>query len=111
MDFTDVDLPVLVKFISEQTKKNFIFDEKLQGKITIISPEDQRRGSSQRLPVGPPGEGVHHGGAGKHPEDRSSPEAKQESLSTATEAEYAAASEFITRLIRCNTWTRLRSSR
>jgi general secretion pathway protein D len=38
MDFTDVDLPVLIKFISEQTKKNFIFDERVQGKITIISP-------------------------------------------------------------------------
>ncbi len=38
MDFTDVDLPVLVKFISEQTRKNFIFDERVQGKITIISP-------------------------------------------------------------------------
>lgn len=38
MDFTDVDLPVLVKFISEQTKKNFVFDERVQGKITIISP-------------------------------------------------------------------------
>jgi len=38
MDFTDVELPVLIKFISEQTKKNFIFDERVQGKITIISP-------------------------------------------------------------------------
>jgi general secretion pathway protein D len=38
MDFTDVDLPVLIKFISEQTKKNFVFDERVQGKITIISP-------------------------------------------------------------------------
>ncbi len=38
MDFTDVDLPVLIKFISEQTKKNFIFDERVQGKVTIISP-------------------------------------------------------------------------
>ncbi len=38
MDFTDVELPVLVKFISEQTKKNFVFDERVQGKITIISP-------------------------------------------------------------------------
>ncbi len=38
MDLTDVDLPVLIKFISEQTKKNFIFDERVQGKITIISP-------------------------------------------------------------------------
>jgi general secretion pathway protein D len=38
MDFTDVDLPVLIKFISEQTRRNFIFDERIQGKITIISP-------------------------------------------------------------------------
>ncbi|MGA6993751.1 MAG: type II secretion system secretin GspD [Candidatus Deferrimicrobiaceae bacterium] len=38
MDFTDVDLAVLIKFISEQTKKNFIFDERVQGKVTIISP-------------------------------------------------------------------------
>ncbi|HEY3490896.1 MAG TPA: type II secretion system secretin GspD [Candidatus Deferrimicrobiaceae bacterium] len=38
MDFTDVDLPVLIKFMSEQTKKNFIFDERVTGKITIISP-------------------------------------------------------------------------
>jgi general secretion pathway protein D len=38
MDFTDVEIPVLVKFMSEQTRKNFIFDERVQGKITIISP-------------------------------------------------------------------------
>ncbi len=38
IDFTDVELPVLIKFISEQTKKNFIFDDRVQGKVTIISP-------------------------------------------------------------------------
>jgi len=38
MDFQDVDLPVLVKFISEITKRNFIVDEKVRGKVTIISP-------------------------------------------------------------------------
>jgi general secretion pathway protein D len=38
MDFQDVDLPVLVKFISEITGKNFIVDDKVRGKITIISP-------------------------------------------------------------------------
>jgi general secretion pathway protein D len=38
MDFQDVDLPVLVKFISEITGKNFILDERVKGKITIISP-------------------------------------------------------------------------
>ena len=38
MDFTDVDLPVLIKFMSEQTKKNFIFDERVQGKIRSSPP-------------------------------------------------------------------------
>lgn len=38
MDFQDVDLPVLVKFISEITGRNFIVDERVKGKITIISP-------------------------------------------------------------------------
>ena len=38
MDFQDVDLPVLVKFISEITGRNFIVDEKVRGKVTIISP-------------------------------------------------------------------------
>lgn len=38
MDFQDVDLPVLVKYISEITGKNFIIDERVRGKITIISP-------------------------------------------------------------------------
>jgi general secretion pathway protein D len=38
MDFQDVDISVLVKFVSEITGKNFIVDEKVRGKITIISP-------------------------------------------------------------------------
>jgi general secretion pathway protein D len=38
LDFNNVDLPVFVKFISELTRKNFIIDEKVKGKITIFSP-------------------------------------------------------------------------
>ena len=38
MDFQDVDIAVLVKFISEITGKNFILDERVHGKVTIISP-------------------------------------------------------------------------
>jgi general secretion pathway protein D len=39
MDFQDVDLTVLIKFISELTGKNFILDEKAKGKkVTVISP-------------------------------------------------------------------------
>jgi general secretion pathway protein D len=39
LDFTDVDISVLIKFISEVTGKNFIYDEKVRGNITIISPK------------------------------------------------------------------------
>ena len=38
LDFTEVDLPVFVRFISELTGKNFVLDEKAVGKITVFSP-------------------------------------------------------------------------
>jgi general secretion pathway protein D len=38
LDFKDVDLPVLVKFFSELTQKNFVIDDKVKGKVTIFSP-------------------------------------------------------------------------
>jgi general secretion pathway protein D len=38
MNFQNVELPVLAKFISEITGKNFILDESVRGKVSIISP-------------------------------------------------------------------------
>ena len=38
IDFNDVDINVLIKFISELTGKNFIVDNRVKGKVTIISP-------------------------------------------------------------------------
>ena len=38
MNFQDVDLDQLVKFISEITGRNFILDDRVKGKVTIISP-------------------------------------------------------------------------
>ena len=38
MDFQDVDIAALVKFISEVTGKNFVLDDRVHGKLTIISP-------------------------------------------------------------------------
>jgi len=38
MDFRDVEIGTLVKFIGELTNKNFIVDERVKGKITVISP-------------------------------------------------------------------------
>ena len=39
LDFKDIDLPDFIKTISEFTGKNFIFDETVRGKVTIISPK------------------------------------------------------------------------
>lgn len=39
IDFDNVEMAVLVKFVSELTGKNFIIDDKVRGKVTIISPK------------------------------------------------------------------------
>ncbi len=38
LDFKDADIKVVIKAISELTGKNFVIDEKVRGKVTIISP-------------------------------------------------------------------------
>ena len=39
IDFDNVDIQVFIKFISELTGKNFVIDDKVKGKVTIISPK------------------------------------------------------------------------
>ena len=38
IDFDNVDILLFVKFISEVTGKNFVIDDKVRGKVTIVSP-------------------------------------------------------------------------
>jgi general secretion pathway protein D len=38
MNFQNVDIPVLTKFISEITGKNFVIDESVRGKVSVIVP-------------------------------------------------------------------------
>lgn len=40
MDFKDIELPVFIRLVSEVTGKNFLIDEKLTGKVTVISPKE-----------------------------------------------------------------------
>lgn len=37
-NFVDVEIPAVIKFISDITGYNFIFDERIKGKVTIIAP-------------------------------------------------------------------------
>ncbi len=39
IDFNDVDIRVFIKFISELTDRNFVVDNEVKGKVTIISPK------------------------------------------------------------------------
>lgn len=39
VDFTEVELPVFIRLVSDVTGKNFIFDEKVTGKVTVITPK------------------------------------------------------------------------
>ncbi|MCL2790579.1 MAG: type II secretion system secretin GspD [Desulfobulbus sp.] len=38
IDFNDVDINVFIKYISELTRKNFVVDRDVKGKVTVISP-------------------------------------------------------------------------
>ena len=49
MDFVNVDIAVVVKYISELTQKNFVIDEKVQGKVTIISPKKVSTAEAYRV--------------------------------------------------------------
>ena len=39
LDFKDVELTELINTISELTGKNFLYDDSIKGKVTIVSPE------------------------------------------------------------------------
>ncbi len=50
MEFQEVDLKVIIKFISELTGKNFILDDKVQGKkVTVISPSKISRDEAYKV--------------------------------------------------------------
>jgi general secretion pathway protein D len=38
LNFTDVDIATMVKFISDLTGKNFVLDDRVKGKISVFSP-------------------------------------------------------------------------
>ncbi len=40
LDLHEVELPVFIKFVSDITGKSFVFDERVRGKVTIISPRE-----------------------------------------------------------------------
>ncbi len=40
LDFADVELPVVIDTISRMTGYNFIYDDRVRGRVTIVSPTE-----------------------------------------------------------------------
>jgi len=49
MNFKDVDLGVLIKFISDLTEKNFVVDPAVKGRVTILSPRKVSVGEAYKV--------------------------------------------------------------
>lgn len=49
MDFQDVDLTVVIKFMGELTGKNFLVSDQVRGKVTIISPRKITVGEAYKV--------------------------------------------------------------
>ena len=49
LDFRDVELTDLVQTISELTGRNFLYDDTVKGKVTIISPESMTLDEAYQL--------------------------------------------------------------
>jgi general secretion pathway protein D len=46
VDFQEVELPTLIKFISDVTKRSFVFDDRVRGKVSIVAPEKMSVGQA-----------------------------------------------------------------
>ncbi len=49
LDFKEVELTDLIKIFSEMTGRNFIYDERVRGKVTIISPDPMNEEEAYQL--------------------------------------------------------------
>ncbi|PNU19840.1 type II secretion system protein GspD [Geothermobacter hydrogeniphilus] len=49
LDFKDVELTDLIQTMSELTGRNFLYDEKVRGKVTIVSPGGMKLGDAYQL--------------------------------------------------------------
>ncbi|MEZ4485461.1 MAG: type II secretion system secretin GspD [Syntrophotaleaceae bacterium] len=101
LDFTDIELADLIKTISKLTGRNFVYDDTVKGKVTIITPEGMSQDEAYQLfltvlsvkgfTVIPSGK-VH-----KIIRDK---DAKETNLPLLTNGRLASGEQFVTRLIR-----------
>ena len=91
LDFNDVELAVVIDTIAKLTNKNFIYDDRVRGRVTIVSPTPMPdRAGLRRVRIGAPGEGLHHGREPRR-RDQGDPGARGQGIEHRDGAQLAAA--------------------
>jgi general secretion pathway protein D len=100
LDFKDIELADLIQTISELTGRNFIYDDAVKGKVTIISPESMSLDQAYQLFLTVLNvKGFTVVPAGKVNRIVPLREAKESTLPTVTDPGRRSGEQFITRLV------------
>lgn len=100
LDFKDVELTDLIQTISEMTGKNFIYDDTVKGKVTIVSPRGMSMNEAYQVFLSVLNvKGYAIVPIGKANKIVRNQEAKENSLPTGAEATSSGAEQYVTRLV------------
>lgn len=100
LDFKDVELTDLIQTVSEMTGKNFVYDDTVKGKVTIISPRGMSLDEAYQVFLSVLSvKGFTIVPSGKMNKVVRTQEAKENTVPTGSEAGQRGAEEVVTRLV------------
>ena len=100
LDFKDVELTDLIQTISEMTGKNFVYDDTVKGKVTIISPRGMSLDEAYQVFLSVLSvKGFTVIPAGKMNKIVRTQEAKENTVPTGSDAAMSGAEQVVTRLV------------
>lgn len=100
LDFKDVELTDLIQTISEMTGKNFVYDDSVKGKVTIISPRGMSLDEAYQVFLSVLSvKGYTIVPSGKMNKVVRTQEAKENTVPTGSDADQSGAEQVVTRLV------------
>lgn len=100
LDFKDVELTDLIQTISEMTGKNFVYDDTVKGKVTIISPRGMSLDEAYQVFLSVLSvKGFTVVPSGKMNKIVRTQEAKENTVPTGSDADSSGAEQVVTRLV------------
>lgn len=100
LDFKDVELTDLIQTISEMTGKNFVYDDTVKGKVTIISPRGMSLDEAYQVFLSVLSvKGFTIVPSGKMNKVVRTQDAKENTVPTGSDADQSSAEQVVTRLV------------